>query len=253
MIYRCVQINNVLFSSACIYWCVAASVPETDVHRNCDTLLDRRLSFVHRALHPTPSAFNVPVRGVPVGIMPWRLVRKTRIVSLTGGEKCLKIRLAVLTESTNVTDRHTDIQTHRHRMTACVALRGKNCLLRCYDSTVVCWWTHLELLCTAGHYEDCLLCTACADGADGDRVFCSQWVVLITCGPPNLPKFSPMAKYPYRNKLLHGASDLDQRCLKTRRSAVVAFVGDSHQISLPLPTKLPPKLIWGELSMQNLL
>ena len=42
--------------------------------------------------------------------------------------------------------------------------------------------------------------------------------------------------YPYR-MLLHGASDLDQRCLRTRKSAVVAFIGGSHQISLPLPPK----------------
>jgi len=36
--------------------------------------------------------------------------------------------------------------------------------------------------------------------------------------------------YPYRMQL-HGASDLDQRCLKTRKSAVVAFLGGSYQIS----------------------
>jgi len=42
--------------------------------------------------------------------------------------------------------------------------------------------------------------------------------------------------------LLHGASDLDRRCLKTYRSAVVAFLGGSHQISLPLPPKLLQKL-----------
>ena len=41
--------------------------------------------------------------------------------------------------------------------------------------------------------------------------------------------------------LLHGASDLDRRCLKTRRSAVIAFLGGSHQISLPLPPKLLTK------------
>jgi len=35
-------------------------------------------------------------------------------------------------------------------------------------------------------------------------------------GPPNLPKFSPMANgYTHAE---HGASDLDQRCLKTRTS-----------------------------------
>jgi len=40
--------------------------------------------------------------------------------------------------------------------------------------------------------------------------------------------------YPYK-MLLHGASDLDQRCLKMCRSAVVAFIGGDHQISLPSP------------------
>jgi len=42
--------------------------------------------------------------------------------------------------------------------------------------------------------------------------------------------------YPYR-MLLHGVSDLDQRCLKMRRSVVVAFLGGFPQISLPLPPK----------------
>jgi len=50
--------------------------------------------------------------------------------------------------------------------------------------------------------------------------------------------------YPYR-MLLHGASDLDRRCLKTRRSAVVAFLGGSHQIYLPLPPKSPTKPHFG--------
>ena len=50
--------------------------------------------------------------------------------------------------------------------------------------------------------------------------------------------------YPHR-MLLHGASDLDRRCLKTCRSAVIAFLGGSHLISLPLPPKLPPKPHFG--------
>jgi len=45
--------------------------------------------------------------------------------------------------------------------------------------------------------------------------------------------------------LLHGASDLNRRCLKMRRSAVVAFLGGAHQISLPLPPQLPPKPHFG--------
>ena len=44
--------------------------------------------------------------------------------------------------------------------------------------------------------------------------------------------------YPYR-MLLHGASDLDQRCLKTRRSAVVAFLGNYHQMYCPYPQNCP--------------
>jgi len=45
---------------------------------------------------------------------------------LPDGEKKLKIWLSVLTECTNVTDRHTDIHSDGHRMTAKAALRGKN-------------------------------------------------------------------------------------------------------------------------------
>jgi len=51
--------------------------------------------------------------------------------------------------------------------------------------------------------------------------------------------------YPYRMQL-HGASDLDQRCLKTCRSAAVAFLEGCHQISLPLPQKSIPKPHFGE-------
>jgi len=40
------------------------------------------------------------------------------MVWLPDGEKNLKIRLFVLTEFTNVTDRRTDGQRDRHRMTA---------------------------------------------------------------------------------------------------------------------------------------
>jgi len=58
--------------------------------------------------------------------------------------------------------------------------------------------------------------------------------------------------YPYR-MLLHGASDLDRRCLKTRRSAIVAFLGGSHQTYLPLPPKLPPKPQFGGPFNANLL
>ena len=57
-----------------------------------------------------------PVRDVPVGILPCRLVyEQTRIVWLPDGEKNLKIRLFVLTKSTNVTDRETDGHTGMNR------------------------------------------------------------------------------------------------------------------------------------------
>jgi len=50
--------------------------------------------------------------------------------------------------------------------------------------------------------------------------------------------------YPYR-MLLHGASDLDQRCLKMRRSVVVAFIGGlPPNIFAPTP-KIPSKPRFG--------
>ena len=65
-------------------------------------------------------------------------------------------------------------------------------------------------------------------------VFSCDW------GPVKLPKFSPMS-----NGYIH--TDLDQRCQKTHRSAVVAFIGGYHQISLLLPPKkIHPKTpFWG--------
>ena len=79
----------------------------------------------------------------------------------------------------------------------------------------------------------------------GSRVFLRRLVEELWT--PKLAQIFAYGKwlYPYRI-LLHSASDLDQRCLKTRRSAVVAFLGGSHQISLPLPPKLPLKPHFGE-------
>jgi len=49
------------------------------------------------------------------------------MVWLPDSEKKLKIRLFVLTECTNVTDRQTDTQTpHDDIGRACIASRGKN-------------------------------------------------------------------------------------------------------------------------------
>ena len=56
-------------------------------------------------------AFDAPVRVVPVGILPWRLVWKTRMVWLPEGEYNLKLCLFVLSECTNVIDGQTDRQT----------------------------------------------------------------------------------------------------------------------------------------------
>ena len=73
-------------------------------------------------------------------------------------------------------------------------------------------------------------------------------------GTPKVAQIFAYGKwlYPYR-MLLRGLSDLDQRCLKTCRSAVVAFVGGSHQTYLPLPPKLPPKPQFGGPFNANLL
>jgi len=59
---------------------------------------------------PTPPTFDAPVRGgVPVRMLPWRLVwKKLEWRGYLTVKKILKIYLFVLTECTNVTDRRTD-------------------------------------------------------------------------------------------------------------------------------------------------
>jgi len=54
-------------------------------------------------------SYSTPPFWIPVGILPYRLVRKTtRIVWLPDGEKLL-LRFAVSIEYRRVTDRQTDI------------------------------------------------------------------------------------------------------------------------------------------------
>jgi len=72
------------------------------MHRNCYTLLHGRQSIVDRALQqssvysqlfaqnrefvPTPPAFDAPVKGIPVGILPYGSICKN-YVWLPDGEK----------------------------------------------------------------------------------------------------------------------------------------------------------------------
>ena len=52
--------------------------------------------------------FDAAVRGVPIGISAPLWYGKTRMVSLSDGEKISKISLFVLAQLRNVTDRQTD-------------------------------------------------------------------------------------------------------------------------------------------------
>ena len=70
-------------------------------------------------------------------------------------------------------------------------------------------------------------------------------------GTPKFAQIFAYGKWLYPHKMLvHGTSDLEQRCLKTRNSEDGCI---SHQISSPLPLKLPQSPNLRDLSMQNLL
>jgi len=91
-------------------------------HFACCSVNSRHIGSKLRFL-PTPSAFDASVRGVSIWILPWRLVRKTRMAWLPDGENFLKICLFVLTQLTNVTDTDT---VWRYRPCLCITSHGKN-------------------------------------------------------------------------------------------------------------------------------
>jgi len=73
-------------------------------------------------------AFDAPIRGVPIGMLPSRLVqKKTRMAALPDGKKILRICSAVSTEYRRVTNgRQTDIlRSPRYAY----ASRGKNYII----------------------------------------------------------------------------------------------------------------------------
>jgi len=79
---------------------------------------DRAIYWSKIVIFSYPLAFDAPVRGVPVGTSPPRLVWKTKMMWLPDGEKISKISLFFLAQLTNVTDGRTD----GHRVTAIAAL-----------------------------------------------------------------------------------------------------------------------------------
>ena len=79
--------------------------------------------FIIPLLHSTP-----PLGGFPSEYRHPLWVGKTRMVSLSDGEKISKISLFVLTWSTNVTDNQTD----RHCVTAKTALASHRAVRKLY-------------------------------------------------------------------------------------------------------------------------
>jgi len=71
--------------------------------------IGRKSLFFH-----TP-AFDASVRGVSVEILPYRFIRKSRLVRLQDDAQSLMTRLAISIEYRRVIDRPTEGQTGRQR------------------------------------------------------------------------------------------------------------------------------------------
>jgi len=78
----------------------------------------RRQDISRKSRFFIPSCIRRPRYGVPVKILPCRLVWKTRMVALPDGEKSITTSSAVFTQYRRVTDRQTDSQTDGYLATA---------------------------------------------------------------------------------------------------------------------------------------
>ena len=123
-------------------------------HLACCSVNSRHIGSESRFM-PTPPAFDAPIRGVPVGISPSRLVWKNWNGVAARQWKISKISLFVLTQLTNVTDtqtdRHTTHTAWQHKLRLCIASHGKNNEDNYKSNGTVelsCIWLHLKALMT---------------------------------------------------------------------------------------------------------
>ena len=87
----------------CLAACAHLSITVSEIQRD----IGRKSRFFSYPLHSTP-----PLGGFPLEYCHAVWCGKTRMAWLPEGEKILKIRLLVLAQLTNVTDRRTDAQTN---------------------------------------------------------------------------------------------------------------------------------------------